>query len=310
MSLADVVGREYMDAAVARRIADALRRRLDAGEYTTLTTPDALANRLTRDLLAESQDKHLAVTLVREPSPTAPSSTKPGTRGEGVRRTNGGVQRAEILPGNVGYLNLTSFWRLEEAREPIGAAMDLLQRADALIIDMRANGGGSPETVAFLMGHLFDEGGLPMFDIVSRAGNAVSYATPASAPAERHPRRPTYVLTSSRTFSAGEGFAFLLQERRRAEVVGERSAGAANPGRPYRVSELFEVTVPNGKVRSAVGGGNWEGKGVRPDMEVAAADALRIAHSRALKRLIEGAEGEWRGRLEQILESLGVSDGR
>ena len=187
----------------------------------------------------------------------------------------------EILPGNVGYLNLTSFWRLEEAREPIGDAMSLLQRADALILDLRENGGGSPETVAFLMGFLFDEGGLPMFDIVSRLGNVVSYATPASAPAQRHPRRPTCVLTSSRTFSAGEGFAFLLQERGRAEVVGERTAGAANPGRPYRVNELFEVTVPNGKVRSAVGGGNWEGRGVTPDIEVAAADALRVAHARA-----------------------------
>lgn len=304
MDLADIVGREYMDAAVALRIADALRRRVDAGEYASLTTPDALATRLTRDLLTESQDKHLAVTLVRASSPTAPAATKPSTREEDVRGTNGGVQRVEILPGNVGYLNLTSFWRLEEAREPIGTAMRLLQHADALIIDMRENGGGSPETVAFLMGHLFDEGGLPMFDIVSRSGNVVSYATPASAPAERRPRRPACVLTSSRTFSAGEGFAFLLQERRRAEIVGERTAGAANPGRPYRVSELFEVTVPNGKVRSAVGGGNWEGRGVTPDIEVAADAAIRVAHSRALKSLIEGAEGEWRGRLEQILRSL------
>ena len=161
-----------------------------------------------------------------------------------------------------GYINLTSFWQLKEAREPIGAAMSLLQRADALILDMRENGGGSPETVAFLMGFLFDEGALPMYDIVSKSGNVVSYATPAFAPAERHPRRPTCVLTSSRTFSAGEGFAFLLQERRRAEVVGERTAGAANPGRPYRVNNLFEVTVPNGKVRSTIAGSETGRAGV------------------------------------------------
>jgi C-terminal processing protease CtpA/Prc len=113
-----------------------------------------------------------------------------------------------------------------------------------------------------------------------------------------------YVLTSARTFSAGEGFAFLLQERARAEVIGERTAGAANPGRPYRVNPWFEVTVPNGQVRSAVSGGNWEGRGVKPDLEVAAPDALVAAHSRALKRLIEGADGDWRVRLEQILQSL------
>ena len=103
--------------------------------------------------------------------------------------------------------------------------------------------------------------------------------------AERDGRRPVYVLTSARTFSAGEGFAFLLQERGRAEVIGERTPGAANPGRPYPVNALFEVTVPNGKVVSAVRRGNWEGIGVVPDIEVPAAEALRIAHARALERL-------------------------
>jgi hypothetical protein len=302
--VADIVAREYMDGTVAIRLADALRRRLGAGQYSDLPTPDALAKQLTRDLAAESQDKHLAVTLLRGSSPTASASTRISTRDENVRRANGGVRRVDILPGNVGYLNLVSFWRPEEAREPIGAAMRLLERADALIIDMRENTGGSPGTVALLMGHLFDAGGLAMFDIVSRSGEVESYATPASVPAERRPRRPTFVLTSSRTFSAGEGLAFVLQEHRRAEVIGERTAGAANPGRPYPVGSMFEVTVPNGKVRSAISGGNWEGRGVTPDVAVAAADALRTAHIRALKRLILDAEGDWAVRLTQILQSL------
>lgn len=304
MEVADTVAREYMDGTVAARLADALRRRLGEGQYSDVTTPDALATRLTRDLAAESQDKHLAVTLARGSSSTASASTQVSMREEAARRANGGVQRVDILPGNVGYLNLVSFWRPDEAREPIGAAMRLLERADALIVDMRENSGGSPGTVALLMGHFFDAGGLPMFDIVSRSGELVTYATPTSAPRERRPKRPAYVLTASRTFSAGEGLAFLLQERRRAEVIGERTVGAANPGRPYRVGSMFDVTVPNGKVRSAVSGGNWEGRGVNPDVAVAAADALRVAHSRALKRLIEDAEGDWAVRLKQILQSL------
>ena len=68
-------------------------------------------------------------------------------------------------------------------------------------------------------------------------------------------------------------------------MIGERTAGAANPGRPYPVGALFEVTIPNGKLQSAVGGGNWEGRGVTPDVEVVASDAQRIAHARALERL-------------------------
>jgi C-terminal processing protease CtpA/Prc len=102
---------------------------------------------------------------------------------------------------------------------------------------------------------------------------------------EHDGRRPIYVLTSAKTFSAGEGLAFLLQERRRAEVVGEVTAGAANPGRPYGVNDRFTVTVPNGRVRSAVHGGNWEGTGVTPDVKTGAAAALAVAHARARARL-------------------------
>jgi nucleoside 2-deoxyribosyltransferase len=288
LEVAATVSREYMDPVVAERLADSLRRRLNEGEYRGVTAPDGLAARLTRDLFAESQDKHLAVMVALEAAATTPATPAANTREQGVRRTNGGVQRVEILTGNVGYLNLTSFWRAEEAGEIIASAMRLLRRADALIIDLRQNSGGSPDTTALTAGYLFDRAGLPLFHIVPRSGNPVAYATPAPAPPERDERRPVYVLTSAKTFSAGEGFAFLLQERKRAEVIGERTAGAANPGRPYRVNAWFEVTVPNGQVRSALSGGNWEGRGVTPDLEVAAADALEAAHARALKRLSEG----------------------
>jgi C-terminal processing protease CtpA/Prc len=287
LEVAATVSREYMDPVVAERLANSLRRRLTEGEYLSVTAPDALAARLTRDLFAESQDKHLAVAVALESASTTAATPAANTREQGVRRTNAGVQRVEILAGNVGYLNLTAFWRVEEAREIIADAMRLLRRADALIIDLRQNSGGAPDTAALMAGYLFDQAGLPLFHIVPRSGNPVAYATPAPAPLERDGRRAVYVLTSSRTFSAGEGLAFLLQERARAEVIGERTAGAANPGRPYRVNAWFEVTVPNGQVRTAVSGGNWEGRGVKPDLEVAAADALQVAHTRAVKRLSE-----------------------
>lgn len=120
-----------------------------------------------------------------------------------------------------------------------------------------------------------------LFEILPRSGDRVSYET-APVPFADERRRP-FVLTSQRTFSAGEGLAFLLQERRRAIVVGERTAGAANPGRGYQVNALFEVTVPNGRIRTAVRGTSWEGVGVRPDVDVKATDALRVAHRFALE---------------------------
>ena len=99
-----------------------------------------------------------------------------------------------------------------------------------------------------------------------RDGDPVAYTTPSPGVLGRDEQRLVFVLTAKTTFSAGEGFAFLLQERARAVVIGERTAGAANPGRSYPVNERFEVTVPNGRVRGAVSGGNWEGSGVTPDV--------------------------------------------
>jgi hypothetical protein len=306
--IAAIISREYMDATIAERLADSLRRRLNNGEYADATTPAELAALVTGHLLQESRDRHLSVAVVGPSRPQTAAAAAGDTRADAVRRTNAGVQRVEILSGNVGYLNLTAFWRLEEARDAVGDAMRLLRRADALIVDMRQNSGGSPETVALVTGYLFDQPGLPLFDIVPRSGERVTYGTPAPAPAERDQRRPLYVLTASRTFSAGEGFAFLLQERGRAEVIGERTAGAANPGRPYRVNPLFEVTVPNGQVRSSVSGRNWESDGVAPDISVPASDALRVAHLHALRELLTHAPaGPWHDALTRQIKILADS---
>lgn len=304
-SLASVVDGEYFDPDVAARVAASVRAWLAQGRYDTATTPESLAEILTRDLFEATKDKHLAVTVVQE-GVSSPASTAPDEARElRARRTNFGVQRVEILAGNVGYLNLIAFYRPEEVRDTLSAVIRTLQHADALILDMRDNSGGSPDTAALLASYLFDAPALPLFDIVDRSGGRSRYTTEASPLPGRNGTRPVYVLTAARTFSAGEGIAFILQERRRAEVVGERTAGAANPGRAYPVNARFKVTVPNGQVRTAVAGRNWEGGGVVPDVAVAASDALRVAHTRAIRELLKKTpSGPWRDTLERQLEAL------
>jgi len=171
-------------------------------------------------------------------------------------------------------------------RPPGGGDADVVQPAAALILDLRDNGGGSPGTVALLLSYLLDAAARPLFDIVHRDGSKDSYTTEATPPPTRNAARPIYVLTSPRTFSAGEGLAFLLQEWKRAVVIGEVTAGAANPGRPYPAGPLFEITVPNGRVVTAITKRNWEGSGVTPDVRVPAAEAFRVAHLRALDDVI------------------------
>ncbi len=302
-SLAVVVDREYFDPEVAARVAASLRRWSQEGRYAQLQTPQALAAALTRDLLETSHDKHLAVAVL--PDVTTGQTGLDESRDMQGRRANFGVQRTEILVGNVGFLKLTFFYRPAEARDAIAAAMRVLRNVDALILDLRANAGGSPDTVALVLSYLFDAPGLPLFDIVPRGAGGDHYTTDPGLLPERDGRRPVYALTSRRTWSAGEGLAFILQERHRAEVIGETTVGAANPGRPYSINARFTVTVPNGKVRSAVSGRNWEGIGVIPDVAVPAPRALEVAHARALGELLKATpEGLWRKTLERELTRL------
>jgi C-terminal processing protease CtpA/Prc len=305
-SIGAMISKEYFDPTVGAEVDAALKRALAEGRYADAADDAALAASINRDLFAATRDKHLNLEARRDVPAERERSVEQAdqTRATVVRRSNAGVRRVEILPGNVGYFELTNFFRPEEARDAITTAMQLLSHTDALIFDMRANGGGSPGTVALLLGSLLGPD-VALYDIVHRTPEPADHDATETAPrAGRDVNRPAYVLTSARTFSGGEGFAFLLQERHRAEIVGEGTAGAANAGRPYRVNARFSVTIPNGQVRSAVSGGNWEGAGVTPDVKTPV-DALNVAHARALRGLINRElPGPWRDTLERALRNV------
>ena len=303
-SIALVVDREYFDPTLGAKVASALQKALIIGRYQGPLTAEAHAEVLTADMFALTHDRHLRVKATPEPTPNAASAgpskpvalSKDDAREVVARRSNLGLQRVEILPGNIGYVQITAFYRPEEVREVFAAAMALLAGADALIIDLRENGGGSTGSVALLSSYLFDIPNLPLFEVVPRPGTrSTLFVTEATALVGRNGSRPVYALTSAHTFSGGEGLAFLLQEHRRAEVVGERTPGAGNQARPYAIEPGFEATIPNGYIRSSLRGGNWEGVGVIPDVPAPTADALRVAHSRALRALLGVTPaGSWR----------------
>jgi retinol-binding protein 3 len=308
-SVGAIIRDEYFDAELAASVNDSLQEWVNQGRYADATTTGTLAANLTKDLRELTHDKHLAVEARRSgPSKNKSNGVSDESRETVGRRANFGLQRVEVLRGNVAYLKLNFFYRPNEAREVISAAMGTIRNADALILDLRDNGGGSPDTVALFASYLFTKPQLPLFQIVPRSGETRIYETDVAELPECNEERPMFVLTSARTFSAGEGLAFLLQERRRAEVVGETTAGAANPGRSYRVNEHFDVTVPNGRVLTVVTGKNWEGDGVIPDVKVTADDALRTAHIRALSHLLEKTNDEnWRDTLQTYVKALEAS---
>ena len=291
---------------VASQVQASLRERLQLGRYTAIESAEELAELLTEHLHAITEDEHLSVLYSpRDDDTPVSNESRQRSRELRGRRQNYGAEHIQILPGNVGYLNFTAFYRLEEGREAIQAAMAFLQNADALILDMRPNRGSNPGTVVLLASYLFDTPERLLFEIVPREGDSTSYYTASVPGSHRDGRRPVFVLTAAKTFSAGEGLAFILQDHGRAEVVGEVTAGAANPGRPYPIGDYFEIVVPNGRVRSAVSGRNWEGVGVIPDIRTTEVEALKVAHRRALQRLLQTTNDEdWIDTLREQLQRI------
>lgn len=305
-TLASMVEKDYFDPTIGAKVASALREGLSKGQYASASDLDSLANLLTSDMYAVAKDRHLALFVTKGlPSKPAQAPTvAPESRKDRGRHENYGLQKVEVLPGNVGYLRLTGFYQPQEAREAIASSMAFLSNSDALIIDLRDHGGGSSETVALFISYLLDSPAMPLFEITRRSQAAPDqYLTEPGTLPHRNGTRPTFLLTSPRTSSGGEAVAFLLQERHRAEVIGEGTWGGANRVPPPRaVTQALEALIPNGHTASALTGKNWEGVGVLPDLPVKAERALRVAHARAIQALLRSApEGSWHEQLKKEL---------
>ena len=220
---------------------------------------------------------------------------------QGSRKLNGGYRRVERLPGNVGYLQVDGFMHPDVAAEPAAAAMNFLANTDALIIDLRRNGGGGPQSVVLLCSYLFDEKPVHLNDLYWRKGDRTEeFWTLKELTGKRYLGRDVYLLTSRRTFSAAEEFAYDLQCLKRVTIVGEMTGGGAHPGGGIPVGEHFVVFIPSGRAINPITKTNWEGTGVKPDVEVAADKALETAHELAVKKLLEKAPNDEARRLIQM----------
>ena len=287
-----VLERSYIFDDVAKRATAALRAKLAAGEYDRLDGAKAFAAAVTRDLQEVTHDKHLRLLYSHEPvrdrpPPDAAEDRADPRRDAFLRTINHGFERAERLDGNIGYLEVRSFVSGAAAAEAtIAGAMAFLADTDALIVDVRRNGGGDPETVALLSSYLFDQR-THLNDLYWRErGRTDEFWTRDEVKGRRYgQQKPVYVLTSARTFSGAEEFANNLKALKRATIVGETTGGGAHPGGTQRVGEHFALWVPTGRAINPVTKTNWEGTGVVPDVAVPADEALEKAKALAREAL-------------------------
>ncbi|WP_017729738.1 S41 family peptidase [Nafulsella turpanensis] len=308
--IAALLRENYVFPDKAREMASYVRKQNKQKAYEAIHSYPDFVEALNGDLQRTHRDLHLGlqynpqeIAAVRKwESVEKPDSAFYREQLRKGKRMNFGFVKVEHLPGNIGYIEFHQFFPLsQEARQTVASAMSFVRNADAVILDLRQNGGGHPEMVQLVMSYFFNEKPFHYNSLYDRPSNTTKdYYTLKKVEGPRMPEVDLYVLTSGFTFSAAEELSYNLQTQKRATIVGEVTGGGAHPTQAYIVNDDLVLHVPVARAINAVTKTNWEGRGVMPDVPSEAGNALLKAQYLALEKLMnqkkaprEKAELEW-----------------
>lgn len=271
-----------------------------AGRYDGIGVEE-LAKRLNADLHSVTPDKHLGIMVAPEKArelaaapPHSGADDAPPTEDDISQavRINHGISELKILPGNVRYMKYDGFvWAGPKTAEALDTAMRFLHDGDAAIIDLRENGGGSPDAVQYVVSH-FLAPQRPIVTFYMGGKPAQQLATLASLPAGRMVGKPLYVLTSGGTASAAEEFTGHIAGFKIGELIGETTAGAGFRNEFYPLPQGMVISISVGRAVLASTGKDWEGVGIAPTTKVAQGKALDVAEAHALRRIAASASAD------------------
>ena len=308
----------YIFPDVAEKICAGLQKHLDSGDYDDITEGEFFAYALTTHMQEICQDEHLWVKWHLESLPDEETLRLSETWREAqqlqAKVNNYGFYRVERMAGNIGYADIRHFHRPSWGGEIAVAAMNFLANMSAIIIDLRKCSGGYPGMISLISSHFLGREPVHLSDIYWRDDDTTNhYWTLPYVPGQTLDDKPLYLLVSKETFSAGEGFAYDMQARKRAIIIGEQTDGGAHPGASYRLDEHFEVFIPIGCLTHPITKRNWEGIGVTPDVQTASKKALAVAHQMALASIIESLSHStlepWKALLAEAQEAYKELEG-
>jgi C-terminal processing protease CtpA/Prc len=187
------------------------------------------------------------------------------------------VREVSRLDGGACVIRIDGFDALSHAQPYLDGAFALARGATGILLDLRANGGGHPETVAYIAGRLLGDRATHLSDVTYRDHTRQWWTPDLPAGTAVPADVPVAVLVSGRTFSSGEALAYHLRARGRVTVVGERTPGAADHITEIRLAPTVVGQVPIGYVTDAATRASWEGGGVVPQVECPPSDAVPAA---------------------------------
>jgi hypothetical protein len=304
----------YVFPDVAKKMEEHIKTKLKNGGYDSISNPGAFARQLRDDLVEISHDRHFGVIYAPEPSLRfqRPDPEEEKKRKEQRIRQwkfdNFYFKKVEWMDGNVGYLRFDGFADTLYAGDTAVAALQFLKHCDAIIIDLRYNGGGGADMIQLILSYFFEERTHINSWYIRRLDKTDQSWTSTYVPGVKLLDTDLYVLTSSRTFSAAEEFIYDLKNLNRATLVGETTGGGGHMVTLERNDELkIEFTIPFNRAINPYSGDNWEAKGIEPHVKCQAEEALGKAYVLALGKIHEktGPEGnkkQWLAWLKDYVE--------
>jgi len=260
----------YIYPDVAKKTSEHLYKQYEARHFDKYQHNESLATALTESVQSINKDKHMRIMsnapyIAPQNTLEAKSVHRMGQINN-YRSINHGFKELKMLEGNVAYLDLRMFAPMDRAKEIADAYMKLLSLADAVVIDLTQNGGGNPSMVQYLCSYFFDKK-LHLNSLYYREGDRTEeYWTLEEVGGKKLVDIPLFIMIGEETFSGAEEFSYNMQTRKRATIIGQTSAGAANPGGTRGINEHLSVFIPTGRAINPITHTSWEGIGVQPEI--------------------------------------------
>ena len=310
-----LLNEHYVLADARAKFAAALDKGIASGRYS-VAEPERVVQLINADLAGVTPDKHLGVMY--DPKASAELAAAPPNAGADdappsaeeirqVERGNHGIIQLKLLPGNIRYLESDGFaWAGESTERAYDDAIRFLAGGDAIIIDMRKNGGGSPDAVRYLTSH-FTKPNTPLMTFYMGSSGVDRSISLPSLRAPSLAGKPLYVLTGGMSASAAEEFVGHVAGYKLGELVGERTAGAGFRNQFFPLPGGMVISSSVGRAVLASTGKDWESVGFTPTVETKLDQALDVATARALRKVAETATPE---RAKSLLAMAAVADAR
>ena len=193
-----------------------------------------------------------------------------------------------------GYVQIKDF-EAGTAQDAVDAIEDLLfQSAETLVIDLRGNAGGLYSEASALLDYL-----LPNYDLfieVNKDGKEKVYSSDGMCI-----DMPTVVMINSGTYGCAELFAKVLQEYKRATILGEQSMGNVQAQQTFDLDNGAAIHLSTKTYLTAFRT-DISNIGVTPDIIVYNSDESTVGTTAGTTGGMEGTAST--SEDEQLMEAL------